>query len=128
MRRLDICNVSADFAQANPLYFAPSISRISISSPPTKADAAAEKELQRLCEMELTRHGVEFLHLSHRAREKRGWPDLTFAWKGKPYAVELKTADGKLSVDQNECLRNMEKNGWATLVCRSYKMFAEIFK
>ena len=89
----------------------------------TRGDAMAEKELQRLCEQELSRRGVEYLHLSHRAREARGWPDLTFVIVGTPYAVELKTATGKLSAEQDKTLRRMAANGWRTSICRSFDEF-----
>jgi hypothetical protein len=58
------------------------------------ADGAArmERDLQRLCEQELNRRGIAYLHLSPMAREKIGWPDLVFAVAGVPMAVELKAA------------------------------------
>lgn len=97
------------------------------NSGPTKADLNAERQLQRLCEQELYRRGVEYLHLSFRAREKKGWPDLTFCWCGKAYAVELKSQTGKLSEEQERCLGNMKANGWEVMVIRSYAPFARIF-
>lgn len=100
---------------------------ITEDSGPTKADLNAERQLQKLCEQELSRRNVEYLHLSYRAREKKGWPDLTFAWKGKPYAVELKSQIGKLSEEQAHCLARMKENGWEVMVLRSYAPFARIF-
>jgi len=91
-----------------------------------KAEAGVEKELQRLCEQELSRRGIMYLHLSFRAREKAGWPDLTFVIKGRPYAVELKTATGKLSGEQIDTMTIMTLNGWETRVCRSFEKFVEI--
>ena len=84
-----------------------------------RADAQQERELQRQCEAWLSLHGVEYLHLSPRAREKAGWPDLTFAIGGVPYAVELKTATSKLSDDQRRVLGRMAANGWRCIVARS---------
>ena len=101
---------------------------ITVGDSHTKADKNAERQLQKLCEQELSRRNVEYLHLSYRAREKKGWPDLTFAWEGKPYAVELKAADGKLSEDQEACLARMKDNGWIVMVLRSYAPFARIFR
>ena len=93
-----------------------------------KADDRAEKELQRLCEQELSRRGIEYIHLSFRAREKRGYPDLTFALDGVPVAVELKSATGKLSPDQVKVMQRMERNGWRTHVVRSFEQFRKIIK
>lgn len=91
-------------------------------------DVAAEKVLQRDCENWLRLHGVEALHLSHRAREKSGWPDLTFAIDGRPYAVELKTATGRLSTDQERVLSRLKANGWQTAVVRSLPGFLELLQ
>ena len=91
-----------------------------------KAEAQAEAPLQKLCEQELSRRGIVYLHLSFRAREKIGWPDLTFVIAGRPYAVELKTATGKLSDAQAWMLLQMGENGWDCRVCRSFEQFIEI--
>ena len=89
-------------------------------------DVKDEKTLQRLCESELNRRGIVYLHLPFRAREKIGWPDLTFVIGGIPYAIELKTATGTLSPGQKEMLRRMNKNGWYVDICRSFEEFIEI--
>ena len=85
-----------------------------------------EKELQSQCETYLMRHGIEYLHISHRAREKKGWPDLTMAVNGTPFAVELKTSTGRLSDDQVRVLAAMRRNGWQVHVLRSYDRFVGI--
>lgn len=82
-----------------------------------------ERDLQRQCETYLTRHAIEYLHISHRAREKKGWPDLTFSVDGTPMAIELKTATGTLSDDQVRVLAAMRRNGWSVHVVRSYQEF-----
>ena len=89
-------------------------------------EAQQEAPMHRLCEQELSRRGIMYLHLSFRAREKIGWPDLTFVVAGRPYAVELKTATGKLSEDQRRILERMAKNGWRCHICRSFERFVEI--
>ena len=91
-----------------------------------KHEAQEEAPLQRLCEQELSRRGIVYLHLSFRAREKIGWPDLTFVISGCPYAVELKTATGKLSEAQAWTLGRMKENGWSCHVCRSFDQFQTI--
>ena len=91
-----------------------------------KHEAKREKELQQQCETYLTRHAIEYLHLSHRAREKKGWPDLTMAVNGTPLAIELKTATGRLSDDQTSVLAAMRRNGWSVHIVRSYQEFVRV--
>ena len=88
-----------------------------------KADAMAERDLQRMCEHELSRRGIVYIHLPPQVRMKAGWPDLTFAVKGVPCAVELKAQHGKVSDDQAAMLGAMERNGWRCQVIRSYEGF-----
>ena len=94
----------------------------------------AEAQLQRLCEQELFRRHIAYLHLSFRAREKKGWPDLTFVlptgWgkPGIPWAVELKTASGVVSKEQKTMFRDMELNGWQVRVIRSFEDFRDILE
>lgn len=94
----------------------------------TVADDLAERELQKLCELELSRREIPFLHLSPRAREKRGWPDLTFAMPstGQAIAVELKVKGGKLSQDQIMMLTRMKASGWHVYVIRSFDLFRDL--
>jgi len=93
----------------------------------------AEAQLQRLCEQELSRRRIAYLHLSFRAREKKGWPDLTFVlpteWgTGIPWAVELKSASGKVSDEQRAMLGAMRLNGWQVRVVRSFDDFHKILE
>lgn len=88
-----------------------------------QSEAAEEAGLQKLCEQELNRNGIAYLHLSPRAREKKGWPDLTFVVNGIPVAVELKSATGTLSADQKAILDQMERNGWKVAVVRNFDGF-----
>ena len=87
-------------------------------------DDRAEKDLLRLCQQELSRRGVRVVHhLSHRAREHAGYPDLTFVLKGVPMAVELKTKHGVVSGDQEATLAAMRLDGWRVRVCRTFEGF-----
>jgi hypothetical protein len=88
-----------------------------------------EKQLQRLCELELSRWGVEFLHLSPKAREKKGWPDLAFPHPhtGIFCGIELKTARGVVSGDQKRTLASMRYHGAFAVVVRDYGTFRRIF-
>lgn len=87
------------------------------------ADAMTEKEMQSLCEQYLSLHGIVYLHLSPMAREKVGWPDLTFVIRGVPCAVELKTPCGRVTDDQERMLNRMKHNGWRVAVIRSFNIF-----
>ena len=98
---------------------------------PTKADIKRESELQSLCELELNRRGIAFLHLSPKAREKKGWPDLVFCFRtsaGEPWpcAVELKGPVGVLSNDQIDVLTRMRENVWHTYVIRDMTTFVDL--
>ena len=85
-----------------------------------------EKDLQRLCELELSRRNIWYLHLSPRAREKAGVPDLIFCIDGVAWAVELKTATGSLSKEQKATLLEMKRNGWLIAIVRSYEQFKSV--
>jgi hypothetical protein len=83
-----------------------------------------EKDLLKLCRQELGRRGVRVVHhLSHRAREHAGYPDLTFALKGVPMACELKKKDGVVSEDQEATMAAMRIDGWRVRVCRTFEEF-----
>jgi hypothetical protein len=87
-------------------------------------DDRAEKDLLRLCQQELSRRGVRVVHhLSHRAREHAGYPDLTFVLRGVPMACELKTKRGVVSAEQEATLAAMRLDGWRVRVCRSFEEF-----
>lgn len=99
---------------------------VAVTHTPSKFDIKAESDLQSLCENELNRRRIACLHLSFRAREKKGWPDLTFALSGRPIAVELKSASGKLSPEQVTMLTMMQENGWEVYVMRRAEVFIDL--
>ncbi len=88
--------------------------------------AKLERDLQRLCEQELSRRGIWFLHLSPKAREKIGTPDLLFAINGKALAIELKIDGGKVTEDQTRNHAEMRANGWTVEVCWSFEQFRAV--
>ena len=89
-------------------------------------DDRAEKDLLRLCKQQLSRCGVRVVHhLSHRAREHAGYPDLTFVLRGVPMACELKTKRGVVSAEQEATLAAMRRDGWRTMVCRTFDHFRQ---
>lgn len=117
--------------QANPQLFPP-------LPQPESGDGKQsdlERDLQRLCEQELSRRGIWYQHLSFRAREKAGIPDLIFVVKNyhrtvgiytQPWAIELKSPTGRLSDAQKATLAQMEGNGWYIAVIRSYEEFRRV--
>jgi len=102
-----------------------------VSDKPNKMDVKEEKVLQSQCEGLLNRRDIEYVHLSFRAREKIGWPDLTFALKVRdstsyPVVVELKSAKGSLRKSQVEMLIRLKKDGWKVYVMRRYETFLDL--
>lgn len=96
-----------------------------------RAANKAERVLQNECEAWLRLNHIEFLHLSHRAREKEGWPDLIFANpydEGRFYAAELKSSTGECSPEQVKCLAQLRLNGAAVEVIRSTTRFIQFVK
>lgn len=93
-----------------------------------KTGVTREARLQAACEQWLTHHGIVFLHLSCRAREKKGWPDLTFAVGGLACGVELKSATGALTEEQRSILEELTACGWRVAVCRTLDEFCEFVK
>jgi hypothetical protein len=96
---------------------------------PTPNEVRSEKNLQRLCELELHRRGIRcYMHLSFRAREKVGYPDLTFPLPGTGQfmAVELKSATGKLTREQKDMLANVQDCGGRAYVIRDFMIFVAL--
>jgi hypothetical protein len=120
MKLEDLPAVYQEQAKAQLEDARPAVTEESLSS---VADDKAEADLQRLCEQALGLQGIYFLHLSPRAREKAGHPDLTFALDGRPIAVELKSATGKLSEDQIRVLSQMKRNGWEVYLLTAFEAF-----
>lgn len=113
--------------QANPQLFPPLPQRETVDG----KQSGLERDLQRLCEQELSRRGIWYQHLSFRAREKAGIPDLIFATYDRnqgciPWAIELKSPTGRLSDAQKATLAQMEGNGWYIAVIRSYEEFRRV--
>jgi hypothetical protein len=88
---------------------------------------AKERELLKLCCNDLCRRGVPFLHLSPKAREKAGWPDLCFCVNGKFYGIELKKARGGVVSDaQKTTLAQLAKCGAVVGVVRTFKEWQDV--
>jgi hypothetical protein len=93
----------------------------------TRAGYEYERELQRLCEGSLAQKEIWFHHLSTRARESTGMPDLLFVLSGRPCAVELKSRTGKLRKEQREVMARMKSNGWEVYLIRSWEEWLGVF-
>ncbi len=87
-----------------------------------------ERKIQALCEGYLRQHDIWGLHLSPRAREKIGCPDLLFSVRGVPVAVEIKTEHGKVRPEQARTHDEMRRNGWMVHVVRSVGEFVEVVR
>lgn len=57
--------------------------------------------------------------MNKRSQLHPGTPDILFAHCGIPIALEVKTARGKLSMDQERARDQMQFNGWKWLLVRS---------
>ena len=97
-----------------------------------KQDERLEKDLQKLCEQELNSRGIAFLHLSFRAREKIGWPDLVFCVRqrgvSRPIAIELKIGNKNPTAEHWCMLAKMRDNGWETYLLYSFDIFLDILE
>lgn len=87
------------------------------------AERSDERELQRLCEGLLRLRGIPYMHIPSTAKHSAGWPDLTFALRGRFVAVELKAKSGKLSAEQVATLDGLNRHGAATAVVRTFDDF-----
>lgn len=119
MRREDLPH---SILQLNPHLFGANSDPIQLPPRETaKADFAVERDLQRLAELELGRRGIWYLHLSPRAREKCGCPDLICCVNGRFVGVELKSPSGRLTEEQKSNLQHIANCGGATAVVRSIR-------
>ena len=92
-----------------------------------KAEAPKrERELLRLCCNDLCRIDVDYLHLSPKAREKKGLPDLVFFYAGRGFAIELKTATGIVSAAQKRVLERWGKHGAIVAVVRNFAEWRQV--
>lgn len=92
-----------------------------------------ESTIQVACNQIMRELGIPFLHLEKGSGNKgrihrKGFPDLVFWYRGKSYAVELKTANGILKTEQEEWLSRLKKQGVVCNVCRSADDFIEFLK
>ena len=55
-----------------------------------------------------------------------GWPDFTFCFKGRPYAIECKTKTGRVEKGQALMHSRLLADGWNVAVVRSFAHFLEV--
>jgi hypothetical protein len=79
-----------------------------------------EATLQRSITKALNALGIHVIRsrMDRRATTQAGTPDLIFAHRGIPYALEVKTAKGKCSPAQLSTHFQMGINGWRVAVVR----------
>lgn len=95
-----------------------------------KIEARAEKELQREIAQYLRLQGIQFINppMNKRSMLPEGWPDFSLAYKGKPIALECKTATGKLSREQAAMHLLLMADGWTVKTVRSLDEVRNLLK
>ena len=48
-----------------------------------------------------------------------GWPDLEIIYEGRIYFIELKSAKGRITANQNLCMGRLERAGAPVALCRT---------
>jgi hypothetical protein len=76
-----------------------------------KQDDREERAIQIDIETDLLRRGIisSRPRMDRKSTIRKGWPDLTLAYCGRFVGLEVKTATGKLSPDQRDCLAALRK-------------------
>lgn len=95
-----------------------------------KSETEAEMVIQGDIAAYLRLHEIEFIRPDMRKKSPLppGWPDLTFAYRGVPIAMEVKTTAGKLSPDQVTMHPKLATNGWRVIVVRSVSDVQALFR
>lgn len=95
-----------------------------------RVKAGEEKELQRQSgEYLRSSWGIMFnFHDYSRGKNKPGVPDWMFPFMGFFIGLELKTEDGRLRTEQDECLEEILLQGGKVAVCSSIQQISEFMK
>lgn len=74
----------------------------------------AEKTIQGEIAQYLRLHEIQYIKPDMRKKSPlpKGWPDLTFAYRGVPLALEAKILGEKPREDQAEMHEKLRANGW----------------
>lgn len=88
---------------------------------PSKAETEAERTIQGDIAQYLNLHDIPHIRppMNKKSTLPLGWPDISFAYRGIPVAMEVKTDTGKLSPEQATLHPKLAANGWRVLVVRS---------
>jgi hypothetical protein len=93
-------------------------------------EARSEKELQeQICSL-LRRREIPFIRPSMFKRSELpvGWPDISFAYRGKPIAWECKVGRNTTTAEQNLMIEKMTACGWRVSVIRTLSEALETLK
>lgn len=74
-------------------------------------DTVAERVFQSNVEARAVRYGLKVYHTHDARGSQRGWPDLVVAGPGGVIFRELKTAKGKLTLDQIQWIELLARSG-----------------
>lgn len=87
-----------------------------------------EKDIHKDISNYLRLKGIAFRHdrTDKRTTGTIGWPDFTFALKGKAIGVEVKRVGHGLSPEQRSCMAAMEANGWTTFIVSSVQQVQSV--
>jgi hypothetical protein len=71
-----------------------------------KRDQREEREIQRDIATDLDRRGIPYCRprIDRKSTIRIGWPDFTLSYCGRFVGLEVKTATGRLSPEQQDCL------------------------
>lgn len=113
--------IAKDMAASNPIY-EPAVE--------SKADQQSEKELQELCANYLRQLDIPFNRnrMDRKSSGTVGWPDFSFPFRGKFFAVEFKVGSNHTSPEQARCLAAIERNGGIAVVIRDFEAFRQLLK
>lgn len=86
-----------------------------------KTNEQSERQLQEQMRALLGFRGIVYIcsKFGKKSTIKPGWPDFTFAIKGRACAVEAKVGDNTLDPDQVLVMAQMDSNGWEVRTIRS---------
>lgn len=92
-----------------------------------KTEAKSEKKLQENIAALLRQRGITFnqSRMDRKTTGRIGWPDLTFAVKGRACAIEVKLPGQEPTPEQVSCMIGLIKDGWFVRVVRSESEFLQ---
>ena len=110
---------------ASPVVAAPVVTEAERATA-ARVEVKAERDLQARIYAYLTQHrqagtvrGVINPPMHKRSQLPTGWPDFTFAYRGKAVALEAKLPGNKAEPHQAERHEQMRADGWFVMVVHS---------